>query len=83
MSGSTLTPADILVDTFFQGFPATLDFSISHALRPSCNLAGVEVENPRRSQPKKRLSNMKRRVLRATGNLFPCVWKQLALCVVR
>ena len=41
--GSTLTPADILVDNFSQGFPAALDFSISHALRPSCNLAGVEV----------------------------------------
>ena len=39
---STLRPADILVDGFSGDFPTAFDVTVSHALRPSISLAGVE-----------------------------------------
>ena len=40
---SQLRPADVLVDNYSRGFPTAFDVTISHALQPSCSLAGVEV----------------------------------------
>ena len=39
---SSLRPADVLVDGFFGDFPTAFDVTVSHALRPSLSLAGVE-----------------------------------------
>ena len=40
---SQLRPADVLVDNYSRGFPTAFDVTISHALHPSCSIAGVEV----------------------------------------
>ena len=39
---TSLRPADILVDGFSGDFPTAFDVTVSHALRPSISLAGVE-----------------------------------------
>ena len=71
--GSTLTPADILVDNFSQGFPAALDFSISHALRPSCNLAGVEVGKAASQAAEEKIAQYE-------APCSTCHWKFVPVC---
>ena len=72
--GSTLTPADILVDNFSQGFPAALDFSISHALRPSCNLAGVEVGKAASQAAEEKIAQYE-------APCATCHWKFVPVCL--
>ena len=72
--GSTLTPADVLVDNFSQGYPAALDFSISHALRPSCNLAGVEVGKSASQAADEKIAQYE-------APCATCHWKFIPVCM--
>ena len=67
-------PADVLVDSFSQGFPAALDISISHALRPSCNLAGVEVGKSASQSAEEKTTMYK-------SSCAACHWKFIPLCM--